>query len=64
MAIWTIEVLGFHRSTRKLMNTVDSSSIQVHAETMNEIKHKTCMGYVQTCDGEITYDIQELIMED
>lgn len=30
----------------------------------NDRKHKTCMGYVQTCDGEITYDIQELIMED
>lgn len=30
----------------------------------NDRKHKTCMGYVQTCDGEITYDIQTMEIED
>lgn len=26
--------------------------------------HKTCDAYIRTCDGEITYDIQELEIED
>lgn len=30
----------------------------------NDRKHKTCVGYVNTCDGEITYDIQTMKVED
>lgn len=29
----------------------------------SDSKHKTCDGFIQTCDGEITYDIQEIVVE-
>lgn len=32
-------------------------------EDENDSTHKTCDGYLETCDGEITYDIQELVVE-
>ena len=30
----------------------------------NDSTHKTCDGYLQTCDGEITYEIQTLEIDD